>query len=156
MPARAPPLAAAGQPAPGSGSLPGLVLFEPGHTGIGYIGSNPLRHPDPIRNCTTAWQETVANGWAVSVWNKSLQRFRPNRCNRSIRNGRICPSLSAINSAHFLSFQNSDRNIKQYRKEKQVPSSAFRNRTSNRKWEFCNSNSEVTSNRFWRFVLKEG
>ena len=27
--------------------------------------------------------------------------------------------------------------------------------TSNRKWKFYNSDSEVTSNRFWKFVLKE-
>ena len=32
---------------PGSGSLPGPVLFEPGLTGIGYSGSQPLCHPNP-------------------------------------------------------------------------------------------------------------
>ena len=60
MPARARARAAFGgsggrlagaRPGSGSGpsSLPGLVLFEPGLTGMGYRGSYPLRHPDPNR-----------------------------------------------------------------------------------------------------------
>ena len=49
MPARA---GGSGQPelgpGSGSGSLPGLVLFEPDLTGICYSGSYSLRHPDLI------------------------------------------------------------------------------------------------------------
>ena len=71
MPARAPPLAVAGRPAPdlgsGSGSLPGPVLFEPGLTGMGYRVSYPLRHPDPNPNQHNGCQQTVANSWVVTV-----------------------------------------------------------------------------------------
>ena len=56
---RAPALAAAGAlpvPGSGSGSLPGLVLFESGLTGMGCehtrsaIRTAPLRYPDPNRS----------------------------------------------------------------------------------------------------------
>ena len=62
---------------PGAGSLPGLVLFEAGLTGVG--SAEHTRYPDPNRSasgCRTSWTANGCGGWV-----ETLQWFRPNRCN---------------------------------------------------------------------------
>ena len=140
----------------------GLGFGFPTWSGSFWTGSHRYRvqriTPAPLSGSEpkqrNGWQETAANGWAVSVWNELLQRFRLNRCNRSDGNGRVCPFQSAINCAPFLSFKhtqietekqrrtipffcNSDSEVKFCDSDSEV--------TSNRKWKFCNSDSEVTS-----------
>ena len=116
---RAPPLAAAaGRPVPGlgsgpvlisgsgSGSLPGLVLFESGLTGMGYAKhtrsaiqirtgppTDPPRYPDPNRSSWTTNSCDCSNWTANSCncWVEPLQRFRPNRCNLSLGSDPLAP-----------------------------------------------------------------
>ena len=78
MRARAPPLAAASRPGPGSGSLPGLVLFESGLKGMGCSATRT--RPAPIRSGSKppARQRMSENRWAVG-------RFGPNSCDGSVR-----------------------------------------------------------------------
>ena len=56
-----------GQPVPGlgSGSLPGLVLFEPGLTGMGY--ADHTRSAIRIRTQRNGCQQTAADSWAVAA-----------------------------------------------------------------------------------------
>ena len=81
-------------PGSGSDSLPGLVLFEPGLTGMGYSGSRPLHYPD-LRN---GWQETAANRLERSVATVQTDPLQPF--------GRLYPFRSAINSASFFHLKN--------------------------------------------------
>ena len=86
-------------PGPGSGfgSLPGLVLFESGLTGLGYEHTRSaiqIRIAPPTDPLRVSW---TAN--SCDCWVKPLQRFRPNRCNFSLGSGPVGPSWSAINSA---------------------------------------------------------
>ena len=62
-------------PVPGSGSLPGPVLFEPGLTGMGYA-----EHTHSAIRIRTALrcQPTAADSWAVAA-------VEMNRCNGSDR-----------------------------------------------------------------------
>ena len=116
---RASPLAAAGR---AWARVRVRVLFEPGLTGIDYHKSYPLRHPDPNPKCNGS-QQIVTNSWAVAVRNDPLQRFRSNRCNRSVGFGPFYLFQSAINSAPFLS-------IKTHRKKQQSIFCIL-------KWDFC-------------------
>ena len=87
---------------PGSGSLPGLVLFEPGLTGMGYAEHTRsaiwIRTARPTAVCKPSRQ---LGGWTVAA-------VEPNRCNGSDRTVATVgwvrteiPLQSAINSAPF-------------------------------------------------------
>ena len=96
---------------PGSGSLPGLILFESGLTGMGYakhtrsairirtgLPMDPPRYPDLNRSSWTT-NSCDCSSWTTNncdCWVEPLQQFRPNRCNLSLGSD---PSWSAINSA---------------------------------------------------------
>jgi len=95
-------------------------------TGSHGYGLQRIVHAPPSGsepNQRNGWQKNAANSWAVSVWNEPLQRFRPNRCNRSVRFGRIYPSRSAINSAPFLS--NKTQQIQQNTQKRKRKASFF-------------------------------
>ena len=78
----------------GSAQVRGTVLQR--------IAPAPSR---PVQRLKGNRMRTVAMVCAVPVWNDPLQRFRPNRCNRSDSKLRLCPSRSAINSAPFSHFK---------------------------------------------------
>ena len=77
--AAAPVPGACSGPGPGSGSLPGLVLFEPGLTGMGYAehtrSAIRIRTAMPTAVCKPSRQ---LGGWTVAA-------VETNRCNSSDR-----------------------------------------------------------------------
>ena len=59
--------AAGGGGRPGSGSLPGPVLFEPGLTGMGYSGSYPLCYPHPNKGLLSLYVEIFFRKDCLSI-----------------------------------------------------------------------------------------
>ena len=86
----------------GSGSLPGLVLFKLGLTGMGYAkhthstirirtvpSTDPLCCQDPNRSTNgrrTSWAANGCDGWV-----EPLQRFRLNCCNYLLGSDLLAP-----------------------------------------------------------------
>jgi len=118
---RAPLLAAPGQAGHGFG------FGFPTRSGSFWTGSHgyglPRILPAPPSGSEPKAQRLSANyheqlggccpkRTVATVQTEPLQRFRPNRCNRSVGFGPFYPSRSAINSAPFLS-------IKTHRKQQQ-------------------------------------
>ena len=68
----------------GSGSLPDLVLFESGLTGMGCEHTRTRPAPLRIQTARQWLSENRLCGWAVAQlggWTEQLRRFSSNRCN---------------------------------------------------------------------------
>ena len=107
------------EPEPGSGlglgSLPGLVLFEPGVAGMGYSTTRtkpaPLRYPNPLRSATRSAPAHPPTGVCERIRTartvERLRRFCRTVATVDFWRTRM-PSRSAINSApdfHSLTHQ---------------------------------------------------
>ena len=96
---------------------------------------------------------------AVSVWNELLQRFRPNRCNCSVRFRPKYPSQSAINSSPLLSNRTHQLTLCVLKWDLLSPLSwsNFQREVGNRKAtskRFCKIRSERVLRKFNRFFSR--
>ena len=140
----------------GSGSLPDPVLFEPGLTVMGYRGSYPLRHPD--LNCPAQRQSANRHEQLCGCCGCCLKRTvatvqtEPLQLFGWVRT--IIPLAERYLALRFSQTKHKTHNRSNTGKEILPPHSELGflqlkfEVTSNRKWGFCNLDSEVTSKRF--------